>query len=87
MTATARARQREETRRVLVTQSRRLFAAKGYAAVGLSEIVSASGVTKGALYHHFDSKAELFRAVLTQVQQEVGEQVAAAADAERDPWA
>ncbi|MFD5180887.1 TetR/AcrR family transcriptional regulator [Nocardia sp. NPDC058379] len=87
MTATARARQREETRRVLVTQSRRLFAAKGYAAVGLSEIVSASGVTKGALYHHFDSKAELFRAVLTQVQQEVGEQVAAAADAEPDPWA
>ncbi|MEV6219946.1 TetR/AcrR family transcriptional regulator [Nocardia sp. NPDC051833] len=87
MTATARARQREETRRVLVAQSRRLFAAKGYAAVGLSEIVSASGVTKGALYHHFDSKAELFRAVLTEVQQEVGEQVAAAADAEPDPWA
>jgi len=48
--------------------------------------VAASGVTKGALYHHFDSKAELFRAVLTQVQQEVGEQVAAAADAEPDPW-
>ncbi|MBW0270500.1 TetR family transcriptional regulator [Nocardia sp. MH4] len=86
MTSTARAQQREETRRALVAQSRRLFAAKGYAAVGLSEIVAASGVTKGALYHHFDSKAELFRAVLTQVQQEVGEQVAAAADAEPDPW-
>lgn len=86
MTSTARTLQREETRRVLVAQSRRLFAAKGYAAVGLSEIVTASGVTKGALYHHFDSKAELFRAVLTQVQQEVGEQVAAAADAEPDPW-
>ncbi|WP_342800842.1 TetR/AcrR family transcriptional regulator [Nocardia sp. No.11] len=86
MTSTARAKQREETRRALVAQSRRLFAAKGYAAVGLSEIVAASGVTKGALYHHFDSKAELFRAVLTQVQQEVGEQVAAAADAEPDPW-
>jgi len=86
MTSTARAQQREETRRALVAQSRRLFAAKGYAAVGLSEIVAASGVTKGALYHHFDSKAELFRAVLTQVQQEVGEQVAAAADAEPNPW-
>ncbi len=86
MTSTARAQQRKETRRALVAQSRRLFAAKGYAAVGLSEIVAASGVTKGALYHHFDSKAELFRAVLTQVQQEVGEQVAAAADAEPDPW-
>ncbi|MFD6393821.1 TetR/AcrR family transcriptional regulator [Nocardia sp. NPDC060259] len=86
MAATTRTQQREETRRVLLTQSRRLFAAKGYAAVGLSEIVSASGVTKGALYHHFDSKAELFKAVLTQVQEEVGAQVAAAADAEPDPW-
>ncbi len=86
MTSTTRAQQRAETRRVLVAQGRRLFAAKGYAAVGLSEIVTASGVTKGALYHHFDSKAELFRAVLTQVQQEVGEQVAAAARAEPDPW-
>ncbi|MEV0080836.1 TetR/AcrR family transcriptional regulator [Nocardia neocaledoniensis] len=86
MTSTTRAQQRAETRRVLVAQGRRLFAAKGYAAVGLSEIVTASGVTKGALYHHFDSKAELFRAVLTQVQQEVGEQVAAAARAEADPW-
>ncbi|MFD4430344.1 TetR/AcrR family transcriptional regulator [Nocardia sp. NPDC058497] len=81
-----RTQQREETRRVLLAQSRRLFAVKGYAAVGLSEIVAASGVTKGALYHHFDSKADLFKAVLTQVQEEVGAQVAAAADAEPDPW-
>ncbi|MFI8978387.1 TetR/AcrR family transcriptional regulator [Nocardia asteroides] len=86
MASTARTQQREETRRLLLTQSRRLFAAKGYAAVGLSEIVAASGVTKGALYHHFDSKADMFREVLTQVQQEVGDQVAAAADAEPDPW-
>ncbi|MFI5503717.1 TetR/AcrR family transcriptional regulator [Nocardia asteroides] len=86
MASTARTQQREETRRLLLAQSRRLFAAKGYAAVGLSEIVTASGVTKGALYHHFDSKADMFREVLTQVQQEVGDQVAAAADAEPDPW-
>ena len=45
-------------------QGARLFAAHGYAAVGLAEIVRAAGVTKGALYHHFDSKADLFRAVL-----------------------
>ncbi|APE36705.1 TetR family transcriptional regulator [Nocardia mangyaensis] len=86
MASTARAQQREETRRTLLRESRRLFAAKGYAAVGLSEIVTAAGVTKGALYHHFESKAELFRAVLTQVQGEVGTQVATAADAEPDPW-
>ncbi|MFD4357707.1 TetR/AcrR family transcriptional regulator [Nocardia sp. NPDC058518] len=86
MTSTGRTRQREETRRVLLAETRALFAAKGYAAVGLSEIVTSAGVTKGALYHHFDSKADLFRAVLTQVQEEVGAQVAAAADTEADPW-
>ncbi|MDA3643998.1 TetR/AcrR family transcriptional regulator [Saccharopolyspora indica] len=82
-----RAQQREQTRRTLLRESRKLFATKGYGAVGLSEIVRTAGVTKGALYHHFDSKAELFRAVLEQVQHEVAEQVAATADAETDPWA
>ncbi|WP_410877257.1 TetR/AcrR family transcriptional regulator [Nocardia sp. A7] len=86
MSATARTRQREQTRSILLHETRALFAAKGYAAVGLSEIVAAAGVTKGALYHHFDSKADLFRAVLSQVQEEVGAQVAAAADTEPDLW-
>ncbi|MEU1730676.1 TetR/AcrR family transcriptional regulator [Streptosporangium sp. NPDC020145] len=81
-----RAEQREQTRRALLRESRRLFAAEGYGAVGLSQIVDAAGVTKGALYHHFDGKAALFRAVLAQVQEEVGRHVAATADAEPDPW-
>ncbi|WP_113699990.1 TetR/AcrR family transcriptional regulator [Nonomuraea lactucae] len=85
---TTRAEQRERTRRTLIAQSRRLFAAKGYAAVGLAEIVRESGVTKGALYHHFEGKADLFRAVLAQVQEEVGARVAAAAEAAGgDSWA
>ncbi|WP_146615751.1 TetR/AcrR family transcriptional regulator [Nonomuraea aridisoli] len=83
---TSRIEQREQTRRTLVHEGRRLFADKGYGAVGLSEIVRAAGVTKGALYHHFDSKTDLFRAVLQEVQDEVGTQVAAAADAHDDPW-
>ncbi|MEV2241873.1 TetR/AcrR family transcriptional regulator [Micromonospora sp. NPDC049891] len=82
-----RERQREQTRGTLLAQSRRLFATRGYAAVGLAEIVRVAGVTKGALYHHFPGKAELFRAVLAEVQQDVGQQVAAAADAHADPWA
>ncbi|MFJ8542746.1 TetR/AcrR family transcriptional regulator [Streptomyces sp. NPDC093586] len=81
-----RAEQREQTRRTLLRESRRLFATQGYAAVGLAEIVRAAGVTKGALYHHFDGKTALFRAVLEQIQQEVGQAVAAAADTEDDPW-
>ncbi|MBQ1015508.1 TetR/AcrR family transcriptional regulator [Micromonospora sp. M51] len=81
-----REERRDQTRRSLLLQSRQLFATRGYQAVGLAEIVSAAGVTKGALYHHFASKVELFQAVLTQVQQEVGDRVAAIADAQPDPW-
>ena len=81
-----RARQRERGRRTLVDAGARLFATRGYTAVGLEEIVQAAGVTKGALYHHFASKAELFRAVLERVQQDVSTQLATAADAEPDPW-
>ncbi|MER5770399.1 helix-turn-helix domain-containing protein [Streptomyces sp. NPDC001985] len=81
-----RAQQRERTRETLLRVSRELFAAQGYGAVGLAEIVRAAEVTKGALYHHFEGKAALFRAVLEQVQEEVGERVADAADAREDPW-
>ncbi|MFC8529697.1 TetR/AcrR family transcriptional regulator [Nocardia sp. NPDC057227] len=86
MPPSQRAAQREQTRALLVRRGRELFAAEGYAAVGLARIVAAAGVTKGALYHNFSSKEELFRAVLTEVQQEVGARVAAAADAVHDPW-
>lgn len=90
MASTLRAQRREQTRRTLIAESRRLFATKGYATVGLSEIVAAAGVTKGALYHSFDSKTELFRAVLAQVQHEVGDRVATAAqqaaEAGADDW-
>jgi AcrR family transcriptional regulator len=82
-----RAQQRERTRAVLLDVSRDLFATRGYAAVGLAEIVRAAGVTKGALYHHFEGgKTDLFRAVLAQVQADVGRSVAATADTEADPW-
>lgn len=83
---TSRAEQREQTRRTLLRVSRELFATEGYGAVGLAEIVRTAGVTKGALYHHFAGKAELFAAVLAEVQREVGDRVAAAADAGSDPW-
>ncbi|SOD62079.1 transcriptional regulator, TetR family [Streptomyces zhaozhouensis] len=82
-----RERQREETRRALLREGRTLFAGRGYADVGLAELVAAAGVTKGALYHHFPGgKTDLFRAVLDEVQQEVGARVAAAADVHDDEW-
>jgi AcrR family transcriptional regulator len=81
-----REQQREATRQALVAAARSLFTEHGYGAVGLAEIVRAAGVTKGALYHHFESKAALFHAVLERVQAEVATTVAATADAESDPW-
>jgi AcrR family transcriptional regulator len=88
MTQGMRAQQRERTRAALLDVSRCLFATRGYAEVGLAEIVRDAGVTKGALYHHFEGgKTDLFRAVLAQVQAEVGGTVAATAEAEDDPWA
>jgi TetR/AcrR family transcriptional repressor of nem operon len=45
-----------ETRQSLLTAARRIVAAKGYAAVGINEILTAAGVPKGSFYHHFGSK-------------------------------
>jgi AcrR family transcriptional regulator len=80
-----KAQQSDATRRVLIAEGRRLFADRGYAAVGTEEIVRAAGVTRGALYHHFDGKEDLFRAVYEDVERELVERVAADAAAAGDP--
>lgn len=59
------------TRAALIAAARRLFAARGYAAVGTEEIVREAGVTRGALYHHFDGKRGLMLAVYEQVEEEI----------------
>jgi AcrR family transcriptional regulator len=67
----------EATRRRLVAAARSLFGARGYASVGTEEIVQAAGVSRGALYHQFRDKAELFAAVAEEVEKEIVERVAA----------
>ncbi|MFI5801489.1 TetR/AcrR family transcriptional regulator [Streptomyces sp. NPDC051561] len=84
--AVVRAEQRAATRRALLAEGRSRFAADGYHGVVLAEVARAAGVTKGAAYHHFESKAGLFRAVVAEVQQELGGRVARAADRHTDPW-
>src|SRR5919107_2756270 len=66
---------REATRAALIAAARELFAARGYAAVGTEEIVRRAGVTRGALYHHFADKHDLFRAVYERVEQELTERI------------
>jgi AcrR family transcriptional regulator len=74
----------EATRAALVESARALFAERGYAAVSVDEIVRRARVTKGALYHHFADKGDLFRAVFEAVQRDLGDQLVAAAGAEED---
>jgi len=71
-----RAQRSQETREALIGTARRLFASRGYADVGTEEIVRAAGVTRGALYHHFAGKVELFEAVYEQVERELVQDIA-----------
>jgi AcrR family transcriptional regulator len=81
-----KAEQSEATRNALVEAARELFSARGYAGVPTEEIVQAAGVTRGALYHHFRDKQDLFAEVVERLEQEVLERVAGAALGEQDPW-
>jgi AcrR family transcriptional regulator len=63
------------TRAKLLDAARTLFARSGYAGVGTEEIVRRAGVTRGALYHQFPAKEDLFLAVYEQVEQELTESV------------
>ncbi len=72
-----RAAQGATTRASLVASARLLFGTRGFGATSLDEIVADAHVTKGALYHHFHSKEDLFAAVYEEVQREVSDQVVA----------
>lgn len=69
----------EATRDALIEAGRVLFAERGYAGVGTEEIVRSAGVTRGALYHHFEGKRDLFEAVYERVERELAERIAAGA--------
>jgi AcrR family transcriptional regulator len=76
------------TRDGLLSAARTLFAERGYAAVGTEEIVRAAGMTRGALYHQFRDKEQLFEAVFEQVEAETTQRIAEGAlAAATDPLA
>lgn len=68
------------TRDALVHAARPLFAEHGFAGVGTEAIVRAAGVTRGALYHQFEDKRELFAAVFELVEAELTQRIGAAVD-------
>ena len=73
------------TRGALLAAARDLFAEHGFARTGREQIVERAGVTRGAMYHHFDSKENLFRAVVEDVERDVVERIAVAAMKGTDP--
>jgi AcrR family transcriptional regulator len=73
---TRKAERSDATRSALLSVARQLFTERGYAATSTTEIVERAGVTRGALYHHFAAKHELFRAVFEQLEAEMTQQIA-----------
>lgn len=64
-----RAEHAHDTRAAVVQAAEQLFAERGFAAATIDDVAEQARVTKGAVYHHFDGKQDLFRAVVEQLYQ------------------
>jgi AcrR family transcriptional regulator len=64
-----------ETRRAIIETATRLFAEHGYAAVSIEAVLAACQISRGALYHHFQSKEALLEAVFEAVEIDVTNKV------------
>jgi AcrR family transcriptional regulator len=74
------------TREALIEAALELFTERGYAAVGTEEIVARAKVTRGALYHHFEDKRDLFRSVFERVEAGLMERIGTRMKTAKDPW-
>jgi len=64
-----------KTRQDLLDASLSIFSRQGFEATRLEDIAEAAGVTRGAIYHHFGSKAELFMALIEEASSQGGQVV------------
>ena len=76
----------EFTRAAIVEAAVSRFAADGYAGTNIDSIAELARVTKGAIYHHFTDKAELFEAAYTAMEERLLAAVLAGVDGINDPW-
>ena len=75
----------ETTRLALIDAARALFVSKGYGETSTPEIAVAAGITRGALYHHFVDKRDLFRQVLVREAETVAADIEAATPRQLTP--
>lgn len=76
----------DETRLGLLQAARELFTENGYAETSTEQLVRRAGVTRGALYHHFDSKQAIFDAVLIQLEEEFADSATRLASPDASAW-
>jgi AcrR family transcriptional regulator len=81
-----KAEQTRRTRRAIIERSRHLFATKGYAATGTEEIISELGITRGALYHQFNDKLGVFKAVIVEAYNEITDYIQTKIQPFDDNW-
>jgi AcrR family transcriptional regulator len=74
------------TQERLLGAARALFSERGFADTATEDLVARAGVTRGALYHQYVDKRDLFRAVFEDVERELGERIAGAASGQTSPW-
>lgn len=58
------------TKREIMLTALKLFAKKGYEATSIADIAEKLGVSKGAMYKHFDGKRQLFDSILAEMERE-----------------
>jgi AcrR family transcriptional regulator len=75
---------REKTRGAIVKAAKRIFGERGFAAATMDDIAAGARVAKGAVYHHFRTKEELFGAVFDSVSRELVVEIDRIARAEKD---
>lgn len=81
----AKTQQSTATREDIVSAALRLFAERGFASASIAEIAEVAGITKGAIYWHFDSKDALFKAIFDQIRYDWQNLVRNPLESESDP--
>ena len=76
----------DKTSAALVTVGRKIFSARGYSDTAMEEIVRKAGVTRGALYHHFDGKKGLFLAAFEDAQTDMANRIIQGGKSKRSAW-